>query len=85
MWNAVGQVLPAAVGVALSPIPIIGVVLMLVTPRGRVNGPMFLVGRLFRARPHGDDEAPTHTWMGAIDTLCLVIGVKLVGPGMAGL
>jgi len=46
VWNAVGQVLPAAVGVALSPIPIIAVVLMLVTPQGRVNGPMFLVGWL---------------------------------------
>ena len=46
MWNAVGQILPAAVGVALSPIPIIAVVLMLVTPRGRVNGPMFVLGWL---------------------------------------
>jgi threonine/homoserine/homoserine lactone efflux protein len=46
VWNAVGQILPAAVGVALSPIPIIAVVLMLVTPRGPVNGPMFLVGWL---------------------------------------
>ena len=46
MWNAIGQVLPAAVGVALSPIPIIAVVLMLVTARGRVNGPMFLIGWL---------------------------------------
>jgi threonine/homoserine/homoserine lactone efflux protein len=46
VWNAVGQILPAAVGVALSPIPIIAVVLMLVTPRGRVNGPMFVVGWL---------------------------------------
>jgi threonine/homoserine/homoserine lactone efflux protein len=46
VWNAVGQVLPAAVGVALSPIPIIAVVLMLVTARGRVNGPMFIVGWL---------------------------------------
>jgi threonine/homoserine/homoserine lactone efflux protein len=32
------------VGVALSPVPIIAVVLMLATPKGRVNGPAFLVG-----------------------------------------
>ena len=30
--------------VALSPIPIVGVVLMLGTPRGRVNGPAFVAG-----------------------------------------
>jgi threonine/homoserine/homoserine lactone efflux protein len=42
----VGQVLAYAVGVSISPIPIIGVVLMLATPRGRVNGPAFLVGWL---------------------------------------
>jgi threonine/homoserine/homoserine lactone efflux protein len=37
-------VLPTAVGVAVSPLPIVAVVLMLVTPRGRVNGPAFIVG-----------------------------------------
>lgn len=33
-----------AVAVGLSPIPIIGVVLMLSTPRGHTNGPAFLLG-----------------------------------------
>jgi threonine/homoserine/homoserine lactone efflux protein len=37
-------VLPTAVGVAVSPLPIVAVVLMLVTPHGRVNGPAFIVG-----------------------------------------
>jgi threonine/homoserine/homoserine lactone efflux protein len=46
MGQAIGQVLPLAVGVALSPVPIIAVVLMLVTARARVNGPAFLVGWL---------------------------------------
>jgi|GEM_PF-3416371 hypothetical protein len=32
MGEAIGQALPLAVGVALSPIPIVGVVLMLATP-----------------------------------------------------
>ena len=44
MNAAIGQVLSFGVGVALSPIPIIAVVLMLGTPRARVNGPGFLLG-----------------------------------------
>jgi threonine/homoserine/homoserine lactone efflux protein len=44
MGQAIGQVLALAVGVGLSPIPIIGVVVMLATPRARSNGPAFLVG-----------------------------------------
>jgi len=44
MGEAIGQVLPLAVGVALSPIPIIAVVLMLGTPRGSSNGPAFVIG-----------------------------------------
>jgi threonine/homoserine/homoserine lactone efflux protein len=46
MGDAIGQVLPFALGVAISPVPIIAVVLMLATPRGRVNGPAFLAGWL---------------------------------------
>jgi hypothetical protein len=46
MRQAIGQILPMAIGVAISPIPIIGVVLMLVTPRARSNGPAFIVGWL---------------------------------------
>ena len=44
--QAIGQMLPAAIGVAISPLPIVAVVLMLVTARGRVNGPAFLLGWL---------------------------------------
>jgi threonine/homoserine/homoserine lactone efflux protein len=44
--QAFGQVLPLAVGVALSPVPIIAVILMLVTRRARVNGPAFALGWL---------------------------------------
>jgi threonine/homoserine/homoserine lactone efflux protein len=46
MGQAIGQVLSLGVGVALSPVPIIAVVLMLGTPRGRVNGLAFLFGWL---------------------------------------
>lgn len=44
MGQAIGQVLSFGVGVALSPVPIIAVVLMLATPRARLNGPCFLAG-----------------------------------------
>jgi threonine/homoserine/homoserine lactone efflux protein len=40
----IGQILPTAVGVAVSPLPIVAVVLMLVTPRGKVKGPAFILG-----------------------------------------
>lgn len=42
--ETIGQLLPAAVGVALSPIPIIAVILMLGTARARLNGPAFALG-----------------------------------------
>jgi threonine/homoserine/homoserine lactone efflux protein len=44
MGQAIGNVLPLALGVALSPIPIVAVVLILTTPRGKVNGPAFVIG-----------------------------------------
>lgn len=42
--DVVGSLLPIAVGVALSPVPIIAVILMLGTPRARVTGPVFTAG-----------------------------------------
>lgn len=44
--QAIGNLLPAAIGVALSPIPIVAVILMLGTPRARSNGSAFAVGWL---------------------------------------
>ena len=44
MGQAIGQVLSFGIGVALSPVPIIAVVLMLATPQGRGNGLAFLAG-----------------------------------------
>ncbi len=46
MGEAIGQILPMAVGVAISPVPIIAVILMLVTRQARVNGPAFILGWL---------------------------------------
>jgi threonine/homoserine/homoserine lactone efflux protein len=44
MGQAIGNILPLALGVALSPIPIIAVILMLLSPRALENGLAFLVG-----------------------------------------
>jgi threonine/homoserine/homoserine lactone efflux protein len=44
--SAIGELLPAAVAVALSPIPIVGVVLVLDSPRARRSGPAFALGWL---------------------------------------
>jgi threonine/homoserine/homoserine lactone efflux protein len=44
MTQAIGDFLPAAIGIAISPIPIVAVTLMLGSARGRANGPAFLVG-----------------------------------------
>jgi hypothetical protein len=43
---AIGGSLPFALGVAISPIPIIAVVLLLTTQRARVNGTVFIAGWL---------------------------------------
>ncbi len=44
--QAIGGLLPSAIGVMLSPIPIIAVILMLGTPRARRNGVSFAIGWL---------------------------------------
>jgi threonine/homoserine/homoserine lactone efflux protein len=44
--QALGQLLPLAIGVALSPFPIIAVILMLFSARASSNGPAFLLGWL---------------------------------------
>jgi threonine/homoserine/homoserine lactone efflux protein len=44
LTQAIGDLLPSAVGVALSPVPIVAVILMLGTPKARSNGPAFALG-----------------------------------------
>jgi hypothetical protein len=39
-----GELLPLALGIAISPIPIIAIILMLITPKARSNGLAFLGG-----------------------------------------
>jgi threonine/homoserine/homoserine lactone efflux protein len=85
--QAIGQILPEAVGVALSPVPIIAVILMLVTPGARTNGPAFVVGWLVGLAVVGvvvlalaspadaNDGGKPATW---VDVLKLVLGLLLV-------
>ena len=44
LTDAIGGFLSAAIAVALSPIPIVAVILMLGTPKARSNGPAFAAG-----------------------------------------
>jgi hypothetical protein len=46
MGAAIGDVLGLAAGVAVSPLPIVAMILLLATPRGRVNGTLFGAGWL---------------------------------------
>jgi threonine/homoserine/homoserine lactone efflux protein len=76
-----------AVGVALSPVPIIAVVLMLVSRRARVNGPLFILGWLIGLAAVGvlvlgivgpnntDDSGEPATW---VSWLKIVLGALLL-------
>jgi hypothetical protein len=44
LGGVIGDILPMALGVAISPVPIIAVILMLFSARARSNGPAFLAG-----------------------------------------
>ena len=84
---AIGQVLPLAVGVALSPVPIIAVALMLMSQRARLNGPVFVIGWLIGlavigvvvlavAGPGGaSSDGKPATW---VSVLKLVLGLLLL-------
>ncbi len=87
MAEAIGQVLPLAVVIALSPVPIIAVVLMLSTPRARVNGPAFLLGwaaglavvgalvLVVASLAGASEDAEPATW---VEVLKLTLGLLLV-------
>jgi threonine/homoserine/homoserine lactone efflux protein len=81
MGDVVGQILSFAVGVAVSPVPIIAVVLMLTTDRGRVNGPAFVLGwiaglalagtaiLLLAGQAGASDGGEPATWVGVLKVL----------------
>lgn len=91
MGQAIGEFLPAAIGVAISPIPIIAVVLVLGSARGRVNGPAFLVGwvlgivvagtllLLVAGAIGGQEDGQPATWVSWLE---LILGLVLLWLAM---
>ncbi|MFI9804641.1 GAP family protein [Streptomyces sp. NPDC052301] len=87
MGHAVGDVLGLAAAVAVSPLPIVAMILILATPRGHLNGPLFALGWVLGLAllgaimlvVGGAGAASTHkhpaTWVGALK---LALGVLLV-------
>jgi hypothetical protein len=84
MGAAIGDILGLAAGVAVSPLPIVAMILVLATPRGRANGPLFgagwlklllgvlallLAARQWRGRPAPGAEPEMPRWMASIDKL----------------
>src|SRR5262245_24977805 len=87
MREAIGDVLPLSVGVALSPLSIVAVILMLVSRRARVNGPLFILGWLvglgivgvvvlaISGPSDANDNGGPATWVAVLQ---LVLGALLV-------
>jgi len=87
MGKAIGASLPLAVGITLSPVPIIAVVLMLTSRRAKVNGPAFVLGWLIGLGIVGAIVLAVAGAGNAVimAVLCLVITAKLIGDGISGL
>jgi threonine/homoserine/homoserine lactone efflux protein len=89
MGPVIGQTLPLAIGIALSPMPIIAVILMLLSPRARTNGLGFMLGwvsgvvvilvvmTLISGLLHGGQRS-TPTWA---DWVKIILGVLLLVRG----
>jgi threonine/homoserine/homoserine lactone efflux protein len=87
MNSAIGDVLPLALGIAISPVPLIAAILMLLSPRARVTSVGFLIGwvvgivvavtaftLLASVLPQDDPDAATST-KGALQ---IVLGAGLL-------
>src|SRR5215213_476327 len=91
MGEAIGHSLPLAIGVALSPIPIIAVVVLLTSSRARSLGPVFVLGWLLGlvvvgaivlvvVGPSGAGSSGQRTrW---VSWVMIVLGVLLVVGGV---
>ncbi|MCU0269622.1 MAG: GAP family protein [Acidimicrobiales bacterium] len=88
MGQAVSQVLPFAVGVGISPIPIIAAILVLFSARARVNGPVFLAGwvlgltvvvTVVYSLADASDVADDSTASDSVSWLKIVLGLVLLG------
>lgn len=90
-----GALLPAALAVALSPFPLIAIVLILSGAHGRRNGPLFAAGwitglaivvlgvRKWWKRPRAGERTEPPRWMASLDGAtagrALLLGVLLSG------
>ena len=88
MGPAIGDVLPLALGVALSPVPVIAVILVLLSPKASENGPAFLAGwvvglsvvSIVVATLSGGAGLGSGGWGSALGSLIKVLlGLLLVG------
>ncbi|MGI5328626.1 GAP family protein [Actinomadura nitritigenes] len=88
MGEVIGTLLPLAIGVAISPIPIIAIILMLLAPRARATGLGFLAGwvggvlaativLLLIANGLGMNASPGHPKTG-VSWIKLLLGVLLL-------
>src|SRR5436305_5526723 len=87
MGKAIGEILPYALGAAISVIPIIAIILMLVTPKAKANGSSFAAGFvaglalicivavvLAGGSNYSSSSGPTKT----VSTIKLVLGLLLL-------
>ena len=88
MGQAISEVLPFAIGVAISPIPIVAVILMLFSNRAKVNGPVFLLGwvvglsavvAIVYAITHAANAATDSTTSDSISWIKVGLGAVLIG------
>src|SRR5437763_333602 len=97
MGQAIGQVVSFGVAVALSPVPIIAVVLMLATPKGPTNGLALLAGRILGIAVPGtlgfyllmrDNAtellAALHDWMTRENTTIMAVICLIIGAKLIG-
>jgi hypothetical protein len=85
--QGISEVMTFAIGVAISPIPIIAVILMLFSAKARVNGPSFLLGWIVGlgavsgiayALTNASDAATDSGASDTTSTLKIVLGVVLL-------
>jgi len=87
MGQTIGDILPLAIGIAISPVPIIAIILMLMTPEARRNGlaflggwvlGLFVVGGIVLIVGSSIDVATSSGPSHGASTLKLVLGVVLL-------
>jgi len=90
MGQGISEVLTFAIGVAISPLPIVAVILMLFSQRGKVNGPAFLLGWVLALAAvstvvyvlsHEGHVATSSTAADSVSWGKIVLGVALLALG----